>query len=290
LKTKLYTPPLRPELVSRPRLIERLDEGARLGHKLTLISAPAGFGKTGRAALAGFKGLRTAPDGRSIIHEEVQGHLVGILAYAAQIRGDRAGVIAYSQQALAQLPAGAFAERGAVALNLGFSHLECGEIEAAHVALVEAFETAQKSGANAYVASSALFLRGQILVSQTMVLGELYLAQGDADTAALHAKVYGSQVAELKDMNVTTGIWGGWLPGVLLLPRVLLAQGKPDYYPKPVENGLKSHVLVRFNALFLSAGGFNHRLPHYPSSRYSVPGNASRTNHSACRSRRQRNP
>jgi ATP/maltotriose-dependent transcriptional regulator MalT len=37
-------PPVRPELVSRPRLIERLNAG--LHCKLTLISAPAGFGKT----------------------------------------------------------------------------------------------------------------------------------------------------------------------------------------------------------------------------------------------------
>jgi len=44
LQTKLYIPPVRPELVSRPRLIERLNEG--LHRKLTLISAPAGFGKT----------------------------------------------------------------------------------------------------------------------------------------------------------------------------------------------------------------------------------------------------
>jgi LuxR family maltose regulon positive regulatory protein len=33
-------------MVSRARLIERLDEGLRLGRKLTLISAPAGYGKT----------------------------------------------------------------------------------------------------------------------------------------------------------------------------------------------------------------------------------------------------
>jgi len=44
LATKLYIPPTRPELVSRPRLIERLNSG--LHRKLTLISAPAGFGKT----------------------------------------------------------------------------------------------------------------------------------------------------------------------------------------------------------------------------------------------------
>ena len=46
LSTKLYIPPVRPESVPRPRLIERLDEGLRLGHRLTLVSAPAGFGKT----------------------------------------------------------------------------------------------------------------------------------------------------------------------------------------------------------------------------------------------------
>jgi len=44
LTTKLYIPPVRPGLVSRPRLIERLNAG--LYRKLTLISAPAGFGKT----------------------------------------------------------------------------------------------------------------------------------------------------------------------------------------------------------------------------------------------------
>ncbi len=44
LATKLYVPPPRPKVVLRPRLIERLNEG--LHGKLTLISAPAGFGKT----------------------------------------------------------------------------------------------------------------------------------------------------------------------------------------------------------------------------------------------------
>ena len=42
--TKLYIPPPRSNCVTRPRLTERLDEG--LQSKLTLISAPAGFGKT----------------------------------------------------------------------------------------------------------------------------------------------------------------------------------------------------------------------------------------------------
>jgi LuxR family maltose regulon positive regulatory protein len=46
LTTKLYAPPPRPNLLSRPRLIRRLDEGLRLGRHLALISAPAGYGKT----------------------------------------------------------------------------------------------------------------------------------------------------------------------------------------------------------------------------------------------------
>ena len=45
LTTKLYIPTVRRNLVPRPRLIERLDEGIRSA-KLTLISAPAGSGKT----------------------------------------------------------------------------------------------------------------------------------------------------------------------------------------------------------------------------------------------------
>src|SRR5437763_11831106 len=44
LATKLYIPRLRPNVVSRPRLLERLNEG--LHRKLSLIAAPAGFGKT----------------------------------------------------------------------------------------------------------------------------------------------------------------------------------------------------------------------------------------------------
>jgi LuxR family maltose regulon positive regulatory protein len=44
LQTKLYVPRIRRELVSRPRLIERLNAG--LNGCLTLVSAPAGYGKT----------------------------------------------------------------------------------------------------------------------------------------------------------------------------------------------------------------------------------------------------
>ena len=44
LQTKLAIPPCRTELVPRQRLIDRLQAG--VGRRLTLVSAPAGFGKT----------------------------------------------------------------------------------------------------------------------------------------------------------------------------------------------------------------------------------------------------
>jgi LuxR family transcriptional regulator, maltose regulon positive regulatory protein len=44
LETKLYIPRSRRGLVPRPRLSDRLNRG--VDAKLTLVSAPAGFGKT----------------------------------------------------------------------------------------------------------------------------------------------------------------------------------------------------------------------------------------------------
>ena len=44
LNTKFFIPPQRSDIVARPHLIEKLNQG--LEAKLTLISAPAGFGKT----------------------------------------------------------------------------------------------------------------------------------------------------------------------------------------------------------------------------------------------------
>ena len=44
LTTKLYIPAVRPDRVPRPHLVKRLNAG--LNQKLTLISAPAGIGKT----------------------------------------------------------------------------------------------------------------------------------------------------------------------------------------------------------------------------------------------------
>ena len=44
LSTKFYPPPVPAGFVARPQLFEKLDEA--LTHRLTLVSAPAGAGKT----------------------------------------------------------------------------------------------------------------------------------------------------------------------------------------------------------------------------------------------------
>ncbi len=61
IATKLYVPKLRRGLVTRPRLSERLRRGA--DSRLTLLSAPAGFGKT--TLLAGWLD-ETRGEGRSV--------------------------------------------------------------------------------------------------------------------------------------------------------------------------------------------------------------------------------
>ena len=58
IATKLYVPRRKPGLVGRPRLLERLRAGA--GSRLTLLSAPAGFGKT--TLLAEWLGSDADPD------------------------------------------------------------------------------------------------------------------------------------------------------------------------------------------------------------------------------------
>ncbi|MAT97447.1 MAG: hypothetical protein CL608_09920 [Anaerolineaceae bacterium] len=57
LQTKLYVPRLRPSLVPRLRLKNQLNQGFQLGHQLTLVSAPAGFGKTTLIADWGLQNL-----------------------------------------------------------------------------------------------------------------------------------------------------------------------------------------------------------------------------------------
>ena len=57
LRTKLFIPQVRPSIIRRERLVARLVEGA--AGDLTLLSAPAGFGKT--TLLAEWASARKSP-------------------------------------------------------------------------------------------------------------------------------------------------------------------------------------------------------------------------------------
>ncbi len=46
LPTKFHQPAPPVQRVPRPQLREKLDEGLAFGRRMTLVSAPAGFGKT----------------------------------------------------------------------------------------------------------------------------------------------------------------------------------------------------------------------------------------------------
>ena len=46
LATKLFVPTRRERVVGRSRLVEQLDRSLADDHRLTLVAAPAGFGKT----------------------------------------------------------------------------------------------------------------------------------------------------------------------------------------------------------------------------------------------------
>jgi LuxR family maltose regulon positive regulatory protein len=57
--TKLVVPPAPPLSIPRPQLLQRLDGGLELGHRLLLVNAPPGYGKTTLlGAWVGQKGMR----------------------------------------------------------------------------------------------------------------------------------------------------------------------------------------------------------------------------------------
>jgi LuxR family transcriptional regulator, maltose regulon positive regulatory protein len=82
LTTKLFVPSVRPDLVVRRRLTARMDEGVR--GRLTLVSAPAGFGKT---TLLGEWGLETGMPLAWVSLDEGDNDVGRFLTYVATAMG-----------------------------------------------------------------------------------------------------------------------------------------------------------------------------------------------------------
>ena len=105
LTSKLFIPSLRPNLVPRPRLIQLLDGGLGTKRKLTLVSAPAGFGKTTLVA-AWLKEIDSPAAWLSL--EEADNDLPRFLAYLAaalQLVDEQIGAPLLSALQSPQLPA-----------------------------------------------------------------------------------------------------------------------------------------------------------------------------------------
>lgn len=88
ISTKLYIPRARRKVVPRPRLIERMNAGLRgaqgeFARKLTLLSAPAGYGKTTLATewLVELSTLEPAPKLAWISLGEDDSHVIQFLSY-----------------------------------------------------------------------------------------------------------------------------------------------------------------------------------------------------------------
>ena len=105
IKTKLCIPQLRPNIIARPHLKDRLNEGLWQGdgftRKLTLISAPAGFGKT-TLVVDWLRGVEVDVAWLSL--DENDNDPIRLLAYLVAALGETNSDIGSATQALLQSP------------------------------------------------------------------------------------------------------------------------------------------------------------------------------------------
>jgi LuxR family maltose regulon positive regulatory protein len=157
----------------------------------------------GETALPHFEPIYSIPDRLWISGEQVRGSLPAIRSYSDRLRGNLPRAIKHAHEALEALPPEALAVRCAVALNLGMLQFDIGDLEMARRAFDEAFETAEKSRGNVYVAVNALSMLGGILVAQ----GKLREAE-----AILHRAVrFGTEESKAAVPLPGVGVIHGWL-------------------------------------------------------------------------------
>lgn len=108
IKTKLFVPPVRPNLVNRQRLLKILEEGYFQGCRLSLICAPAGYGKSMLAAqwLNQFKdGVNSKVEVSWLSLDKNDNDLVRFLSYLTAALGiDNSDFNTYRAIGMPQLP------------------------------------------------------------------------------------------------------------------------------------------------------------------------------------------
>ena len=110
LLTKLFVPPARPGIIRRPQLVSRLHQGLQLGQRLTLLSAPAGFGKTTLLSewiedLAIAEAHSASPAVAWLSLDENDNDLGRFLTYLIGALNQIPGLVTIGQQALALVQA-----------------------------------------------------------------------------------------------------------------------------------------------------------------------------------------
>ena len=116
LETKFHIPPWRAGGVTRPRLVDKLHAGLKERRKLTLVSAPAGYGKT--TLVVDWLSQTSRPDRPSgAAHSQVQvawlsldeadndpAHFLGYWLSALRRANDTLGQSAQSLLGMPQIP------------------------------------------------------------------------------------------------------------------------------------------------------------------------------------------
>jgi LuxR family maltose regulon positive regulatory protein len=162
--------------------------------------------RAGEAALDGYEPVYLPLEGRHVPLEEVRGQLTAIRAYRARLAGAFPEAAALSQRALAELPAEALAARCVMALNLGLLYMGSRQLDKAREACQDAYELAQRSGGNPFVAITALSELGAIAILQ----GDL--AEG---VVACERAIELGKVGPDRDMPIpAVGYAHGWLGAV----------------------------------------------------------------------------
>lgn len=159
-----------------------------------------------------------------IIHDETQFDLLpatiaGAYAYIAAATGDVEGTFSHARYALEHTPEDQYTKRSVTEMLLGFAHWKSGDLREAEAVILRSFRDVDRS-ANPIIEFSF-----------HMVLGELYIQQGDLGKAKA---LFERTIARLD----TGGAAAIMLPNLYLgLAKIAFAQGETDQAVSLLEKG-----------------------------------------------------
>jgi LuxR family maltose regulon positive regulatory protein len=113
-------------------------------------------------------------------NQTLLGEIAAAQAYLAQVNGDGARLVQFSERALALLPADNLSGRCLVALNLGLAYWHVGRIDAADKAFEEALQAAHRTSNHYALATAEIFLARSLAVRGLLRQAEARLLEIEA--------------------------------------------------------------------------------------------------------------